>query len=53
MSSRIGDLLLQNGLITQKDLDDWLSTNSSSPSFIGAHFVESGLVSEKRYLVVP
>ena len=50
MSSRIGDLLLQNGLITQKDLDDWLSTNSSSPSFIGAHFVESGLVSEKRYL---
>lgn len=50
MSSRIGDLLLQNGLITQKDLEDWLSTNSSSPSFIGAHFVESGLISEKRYL---
>lgn len=52
MSSRIGELLLNNGLITQKDLEDWLSSNSSSPAFIGAHFVKSGLVSEKKYLDV-
>lgn len=52
MSSKIGELLINHGLITQNDLEDWLQNNSSANSFIGVHFVKSGLVSEKKYLDV-
>ncbi|MGI6680275.1 MAG: type IV-A pilus assembly ATPase PilB [Bdellovibrionota bacterium] len=49
MHTKIGDLLLHSGLITEKQLEDEMSNNSSSIS-LGLNFIKSGIISEEKYL---
>lgn len=50
MASRLSELLIKNGLISEQDLTDWINESSSSDDFLGTHFISKGILSEVKYL---
>jgi MSHA biogenesis protein MshE len=47
---RLGDLLVQEGIISQQQLEDALQTQKESGKKLGQIFIDKGLISEKRLL---
>ncbi len=50
MASRLEELLVKNGLISEQDLTDWIEDSVSSNEFVSTYFISKGTLSELKYL---